>query len=154
MPSDLSILRAGLNDVDRVAALFDDYRRFYEQASDPDGAMSFIRERVEKSESVIFLAMHEREGGPFAAGFVQLYPIFSSVSMVRVWLLNDLFVHPECRRLGVGRALMEHAIAFARETGYARVELATAEDNHEAQALYEDLGFVREQGFLHFSLHL
>lgn len=152
MSSDLTILRAGLDDVDRVAQLFDGYRQFYEQSSDPDGTEAFIRDRITNNESVIFLAMHEKEGDSQGAGFLQLYPIFSSVSMVRVWRLNDLFVHPECRRLGVGRALMKHAIAFAGETGYACVELATAEDNHEAQALYEDLGFVREQGYYHFSL--
>lgn len=154
MSADLTIFRAGLDDLDRVATLFDGYRQFYEQASDPDGAKAFICDRITKNESVIFLALHDQEGGPQSAGFVQLYPIFSSVSMVRVWLLNDLFVHPKCRRLGVGRALMERAIAYGRETGSARVELATAADNHEAQALYEDLGFERQQGFYHYSLRI
>jgi ribosomal protein S18 acetylase RimI-like enzyme len=150
----ITIVQAGRDEIEEVVVLFDRYRQFYEQVTDPSRALSFIRERIERSESVIFLARHDTTEGQQAAGFVQLYPIFSSVSMIRVWLLNDLYVHPECRRLGVGRALMLRAIEHARETGYGRVELATAEDNRSAQMLYEDLGFTRATGFHHYSLSI
>ena len=150
MPPSLSIRRAAPDDVVRIAPLFDGYRRFYEQASDPAGAEAFIRARLASDESVIFLALCDET----SAGFTQLYPIFSSVRMIRVWLLNDLYVEAEFRRAGVGRALMGRAIEHARETGYGGVELATAANNHRAKALYEDLGFFREDGFDHYALTL
>lgn len=148
----INIIQAEGIDTGRVAPLFDLYRQFYEQAGDPDAARVFIGERLGNDESVIFLALNCEGGAEEPAGFVQLYPIFSSVSMIRVWLLNDLFVHPDHRRHGVGRQLMDRAIAHARETGYERLELATAMDNHEARQLYESIGFVREAGFEHYSL--
>lgn len=155
MKSDsISIIRAGGSDKGHVASLFDLYRQFYEQAGDPDGAQAFIGERFDNDESVIFLALNCDGGADEPAGFVQLYPIFSSVSMIRVWLLNDLFVHPDHRRHGVGRQLMDRAIAHARDTGYGRLELATATDNHKARQLYESLGFVREEGYEHYSLSI
>ena len=148
----ITIIRVGLDDVEHVAPLFDMYRQFYEQTSDPDGALAFIRERMDENGSVIFLALNCDGGGDDPAGFVQLYPIFSSVRMIRVWLLNDLFVHPDHRRQGIGRLLMDRSIAHTRDTGYGRLELATSSDNREARKLYESLGFVREEGFEHYSL--
>ena len=52
-----------------------------------------------------------------ALGFMQLYPSFSSVSLKRLWVLNDLFVRPSVRRGGVARRLLERARAWAVETG-------------------------------------
>jgi len=63
--------------VDIIAPLFDKYRQFYKQPANKDPAAFFIKERLEKNESVIFLATWNSE----PAGFTQLYPIFSSVRM-------------------------------------------------------------------------
>src|SRR5690242_1831242 len=109
----VQVTRATVDDIETVAPLFDAYRQFYQQPSDLDGARAFLAERVGRDESAIFLALLD-DGTP--AGFTQLYPIFSSTSMQRAWLLNDLFVAPAARRAGVGRALLERAYAFARET--------------------------------------
>jgi len=152
LPPSLAITRATLADVPHIAPLFDLYRQFYGQPLDAARAERFIRERVELGESVIFLARRDGGRGPAPAGFTQLYPIFSSVRAVRIWLLNDLFVHHDHRRAGVGRALMLRAIDHCRATGYAGLELATADDNVQAQALYEALGFIRERGYRHYAL--
>lgn len=142
--------RATLDDLDALAALFDAYRVFYRQVSDPATARSFLDERLRRNESVIFIA---RDGGNREAlGFTQLYPSFSSVSAGRIWVLNDLFVTPAARNCGVARALMNRARDFAMETGALRLVLETAEDNHAAQALYESLGYARESGERHYSL--
>jgi ribosomal protein S18 acetylase RimI-like enzyme len=144
--------RATLDDLDALTALFDGYRIFYKQASDPALARAFIEERLQRDESVIFIA---RDGGKREAlGFTQLYPLFSSVSARRIWVLNDLFVAPAARNRGVARALMDCARDFAMEAGALRLILETAEDNHAAQALYESLGYVRESGERHYSLEL
>jgi ribosomal protein S18 acetylase RimI-like enzyme len=60
----------------------------------------------------------------------------------RVAGLEDCIVHPEHRRKGIGKALLEHVIAQARAEGALRVMLLTDGDNTRAQALYRELGFA------------
>ncbi|WAT87527.1 GNAT family N-acetyltransferase [Delftia acidovorans] len=134
-----------------IAPLFDAYRQFYEQPADADGALAFITARLERGESVILLA---RRPDGSALGFCQLYPSFCSVLAAPIYVLYDLFVVPDARRLGVGRALLLAAEAHARATGHARMDLTTARNNLRAQALYESLGWVRDEVFLTYARHL
>ncbi|MFT3805936.1 GNAT family N-acetyltransferase [Arenimonas sp.] len=133
----LTVRRMEAGDVDRVAPLFDGYRRFYGQPTDLPRAAAFLRERLDRDESVVLFA--ERAGE--ALGFTQLYPIFSSVGTDRVWLLNDLFVADTARRLGVGEALLFAARDFGQSRGALRLVLETTRDNQIAQALYRKLGW-------------
>jgi GNAT superfamily N-acetyltransferase len=146
--SPASVRKASLSDIDALTRLFDGYRVFYEKPSDPAGARHFLSQRLDREDSVIFLA--EDEAGN-ALGFTQLYPLFSSVRMRPIWLLNDLFVSPEARNRGVARALMQEAQRFAAATGAAGLELATAKDNHAAKSVYEDLGWEMDTAFDHYS---
>src|ERR1044071_5412994 len=146
----MDVRRATLRDLARLVPLFDAYRRFYRQPSDPDRAETFLRERLAGGESVIFLAL-DRDA---AAGFVQLYPSFWSVAACRSWILNDLYVAPAFRGRGVGRELMERARAPAIETGAGGMSLATQRTNAAAQRLYEALGWRRDEEFLHYELGL
>lgn len=141
-----AIRRAELADVDRIAPLFDAYRVFYDQKSDVALAAAFLRERLAREESVVFVA--EDEDGA-AAGFVQLYPSFSSTATPpgRFWVLNDLFVVERLRRHGIGRALLERAERLARETDAVGLTLSTATGNLRAQRLYESMGYRRETIF-------
>jgi ribosomal protein S18 acetylase RimI-like enzyme len=147
-----AVRQAGRSDAERVAPLFDAYRQFYEQPSDLALARAFIAARLEREESVIFLA--ERDGRP--VGFVQLYPLFSSTAARprRLWLLNDLYVAPEARGSGVARALMQRARRLAEETDAVGLELATAHTNVAAQRLYESLGWRRDEKFPRYELAL
>jgi ribosomal protein S18 acetylase RimI-like enzyme len=147
-----TVRQAGPADVDLVAPLFDAYRQFYQQPSDPALARAFIAERLERDESVIFIA--ERDGR--TVGFVQLYPLFSSTARRprRLWLLNDLYVAPEARQGGVGRLLMRRARRLAEETGAVGLELATARSNTIGQALYESEGYRLDDAFLRYELGL
>src|SRR5579859_7808097 len=111
----IAVEQADLDDVDVIAPLFDAYRQFYHQTPDIAGARAFIAERLTSGESVIYLAMDPRQQGRSALGFVQLYPTFTSISMRRAWILYDLFVAPQARRRGVGRALLQ----AARDLGLA-----------------------------------
>ncbi|MCM3443007.1 GNAT family N-acetyltransferase [Metabacillus halosaccharovorans] len=147
----MNILKATMSDLDDVAVLFNNYRIFYGQSSDLEGAKAFLKERMEQNESTIFLAK-SKDGLP--AGFVQLYPIFSSVGMKRKWLLNDLFVAEEYRRHGVGKALMNQAKEFAVETKTAGILLETSKDNINAQALYESEGYEKEDTVYFYNLSL
>lgn len=147
--SSVAITRATLDDATLIAPLFAAYREFYKK---PDGdsvrCEVFLRERIAKQESVIFVA---RQGG-VVAGFTQLYPIFTSVGLARVWHLNDLFVSPDHRRHGIAKALMLHAIAFAKQDGAARLTLETQVDNAFARALYEKLGMTLGTEFVKYAL--
>ena len=146
----MTVFRASLADLDALAPLFDGYRQFYRRPSDPAAARAFVAERLEAGDSAIFAA--EDEGA--LVGFTQLYPLFSSVRMRRVWLLNDLYVAPDARRGGAGRALMEAARAFAAADGAVAVQLATEWDNEAGRALYESLGYQRDTEFAAYELAL
>jgi ribosomal protein S18 acetylase RimI-like enzyme len=152
--NDLRVIRASAHDTEVIAPLFDAYRQFYDQLPDLEGARSFIRQRLERDESVVFLAVREAGSEAATLGFVQLYPAFSSVSICRVWILNDLYVVPDARGCGVGRALMAAAHAHAKQTGARRVLLSTAQRNARARALYDALGYVRDDQFVSYSLDI
>src|SRR5208282_5601308 len=108
----LEIVTATPADVGEVAPLFDGYRQFYGKPPDMEAARRFLFARLSKSESVLFLARLEKK----SVGFVNLYPVFSSVNLTRQWILNDLFVVPQVRKRGVARALMERARQLAEAT--------------------------------------
>jgi GNAT superfamily N-acetyltransferase len=145
------IRRASVEDLHAVATLFDAYRQFYGQRSDVAAARTFLSERLRRGESVIFLAVADEPGGE-AVGFTQLYPSYSSVSMKRLWILNDLFVHPDARRGGVGRRLLERARVWAVETQATGLTLATAVTNSAARSLYESCGWRLDDEFRHYQL--
>jgi GNAT superfamily N-acetyltransferase len=148
--STLRVTRAGVEDADRVATLFDAYRQFYKQPSDIAAAAKFLSERLSRSESVVFLAWL----GDKPVGFTQLYPCFSSTALKRMWILNDLFVAPEARRKAVAAALMERARQWAAETNAGNMWLETAVDNLPAQTLYEKLGWEKDEHYLRYNLWL
>jgi len=145
------IEQASLEELDLLATLFDEYRQFYLQKSDVDGAQHFIKERLTSSESVIFIAK-SREG--LGLGFTQLYPMFSSVRLKRVWVLNDLYVAESARKLGVANGLMLAAEEWGRSQGAVGLELATAKDNAAAKSVYEARGWALDNEFDHYSITL
>jgi len=145
MPEVRSV-RAELDDLDALAPLFDAYRRFYGQPPDLAGARTFLADRFKRGESVIFLAVVDGA----IVGFTQLYPSFSSVSMKRLWVLNDLFVTPDARKSGAGRALLERAERWAAETGAKGLTLSTQLTNLGAQRLYEACGWTKDDEFIHY----
>ena len=142
----MNIHQATINDLDSLVELFDLYRQFYKQASDLKGAREFLEDRFVKNESIIFIAFDD--GNP--VGFTQLFPSFSSVSMQRSWVLNDLYVKETARRKGVAEKLIRKAIAFAEETGSKGILLDTAADNVNAQKLYEKIGFIKESTYFYY----
>ena len=145
----MSIRKATIDELDTLTELFNSYRLFYEQEPDSEGAKSFLKERLLNEDSVVFIAYDEGRG----VGFVQLYPTFSSVSMKKSWVLNDLYVIASARKKGFGEKLLQKAIEFAEETGAKGLSLETGEDNLTAQRLYEKIGFKKESNyFYYFSL--
>jgi GNAT superfamily N-acetyltransferase len=147
-----AIREATLADVNLLAPLFDAYRQFYERPTNLELSRTFLADRLEHGDSVVFIAEENGTG----LGFVQLYPLFSSTARHprRLWLLNDLFVAPGARGRGIGRELMNRARRLAEETGACGLELVTGRTNANAQTLYESLGYHRDDEFLRYELML
>lgn len=146
----MKVFQANFEHLEEVSKLFDQYRVFYKSSSDYEAAREFLKERFEKEDSTMFAA----SVGGRIVGFTQLYPSFSSVSMKRIWILNDLFVDEGYRGKGVAKALMSAAENFARETKCIRIVLATQISNVAAQSLYESRGYAKDQEFYHYALRL
>lgn len=155
MNEEIQVNRMQLDDdINLVVPLFDQYRIFYGQVSDITGAEEFIRGNLDKEESVIFAAFkHGEAGDKVALGFVQLFPSKSSISMKRLWILNDLYVHPSARNQGIGRMLMNAAKEHAIVTKAKGLTLSTAHSNLNAQHLYVLLGYKRDEEFYAYHLY-
>ena len=138
------------SDLPQLAVLFDQYRVFYRQDSDIEASRAFLHQRMSREDSAIIGAIvHD-----VLVGFTQLYPIFTSVRLGRLWILNDLYVSADARRRGVAAALMHAAEEYAEITGARGLVLATKVDNTRAQALYEKQGWKRDEEFYHYELDL
>ena len=140
----ITVRQAVLSDIEALLPLFDGYRQFYGRESDLRGSREFLLARVNHGESTLFIA---HEAG-VAVGFAQLYPSFSSASLARTFILNDLFVSKSCRKKGIGKLLIAAAAEFAKSLGALRLTLATAADNQPAQALYHSTGWKRDEQFI------
>lgn len=148
--SDLTIRFSTKDDLLKTAELFDQYRQFYEQAPDLALAKSFIAQRINGQDSIIFVA---ETSDKKLIGFCQIYPSFCSVAAAKIGVLYDLFVDNNSRKTGAGRALMLAAHEFAANNGMARLDLTTAKNNLKAQALYESLGWVRDEVFYAYQIN-
>jgi GNAT superfamily N-acetyltransferase len=133
----ITVRQATVDDVALIAPLFNEYRVYYKQASDVEAAKIFLQDRLLRNESIVFLALNAGE----AVGFTQLYPIFSSVSLKKAWLLNDLFVHESERGKGAGKELLKAAKELGQETESKFLMLQTQMDNRDAQRLYNNSGW-------------
>jgi ribosomal protein S18 acetylase RimI-like enzyme len=151
--TDIRIEQAAPADLDQAAQLFDAYRQFYKRPPALEAARRFLAARLARRDSVFYLG-YTPASSARASGFVHLYPSFDSLAMKPRWILYDLYVTPEFRRHGLARALMERAAALARESGASHLALETAKDNFPAQALYEQLGYIRDELFYSYALTL
>lgn len=141
----INIRRATLADIEQVVVLFDEYRQFYSQLSDTARARKFLSERIEKNQSFIFVA----EDINRLVGFIQMYPTFSSVSMMPDMIMNDLYVFPAERKKGIGKQLLDTAKKFCTDNGYKGLWIETANDN-PARSLYESQGWEKDVAFVHY----
>lgn len=142
----MNILQLTPKHAEEAATLLDAYRVTFGQKSDIGLARWFIHERLEHDESIVFLAWLDDK----AVGFVQLYPIFSTIGLKRAYILNDLYVTESARKHGAATQLIEACYAYA-EAHHARfIALETGADNVRAQQLYEKMGLAQEQDVQHF----
>ena len=138
-----TIRKAQKEDTPELAALFNRYRVFYSQQEDIPGAINFIRERMSAGDSHILISCSEKG---MLTGFTQLYPLYSSTRMKRLWLLNDLFVLEEHRGKGISKQLIAAATNLAISTNACGLLLETAKTNQIGNQLYPATGFELESG--------
>lgn len=146
----LQVRQGTIDDLDDLVPLFDGYRTFYGQQPDEALARAFLLDRLRHFQSIIFIAFSDGQ----AIGFAQLFPSFSSARAARTFILNDLFVAPEARSKGAGKALLAAAADYGKAAGAVRLTLSTAHDNLAAQSLYEAMGWSREATFVSYNLPL
>ncbi|MDD0973210.1 GNAT family N-acetyltransferase [Pseudomonas fontis] len=147
----MRIIKATLEHLDLLAPLFVKYREYYGQLPYPDSSRSFLHKRLERGESVIYLALPDDDDGKLL-GFCQLYPSFSSLSLKRVWILNDIYVAEDSRRMLVADHLMREAKRMAKETNAVRMRVSTSSDNEVAMKTYESIGFHEDTEFKSYIL--
>jgi ribosomal protein S18 acetylase RimI-like enzyme len=145
----MKIKRISIAELDNLVVLFDQYMVFYKQPSAPQKHRAYLNERLANGEATVFIA-YDTDEKP--VGFVLNYHTFSSVSLGKVIVLNDLFVAPSHRKQGIANSLIDCSIELAKSNGSIRVDLATAHDNLSAQALYEKIGFVKDSEYFSYSL--
>ncbi len=135
------VRKATTEHLDELANLFNEYRVFYKKQSDFGKAKLFLHERLIKNESEIFVSFC----GTTMTGFIQLYPLFSSIRMKNLWVLNDLFVHEKFRGQGFSIALIARAKALCRESGACGFMLETAKANVIGNRLYQRVGLTLDK---------
>ena len=142
----MKILKAIKEHIAEISILFDLYRQFYEFESDIKLATQFISERIEKSDSALFIAVDDNE---VIIGFVQMYPSLCSVHAIKIYILYDLYVNANIRNSGMGALLMNKASEYAKSQGASRLDLMTGFSNKIGQHLYEKLGYQKVLEDLH-----
>jgi len=140
----MRIIKATIEHLEDLAPLFNGYRMFYRQTSNIEDAKTFLKERLTKQDTIIYIAYAEDK----AVGFTHLFHSFSSVSMAKAYILNDLFVDSHYRKKGIGVALLNTVKELAKQNNYKFVFLQTETDN-PAQYLYESLGWKKDKD-LHY----
>jgi ribosomal protein S18 acetylase RimI-like enzyme len=135
-----SVRQAGPDDADAIGELLDAFNREYD---DPTPGAAWLAGRLAEllgQDTVVLLA----GSGPDGLAVMRFRPGLWSAGLE--CYLAELYVKPERRGHGMGRALMEAALAAARERGADRIELGTSETDTAARSLYESLGFINREG--------
>jgi GNAT superfamily N-acetyltransferase len=143
VPSTLRIEPIASGQIDELLPLIAAYQRFYEvEQVDEERNRAFFARFIAPSDDGMLLGAW-REGK--LIGYACLYWHFTSLVPAETVLMNDLYVNPDTRGEGVGRALIEASANVARERGAHHLEWATAPDNKTAQRLYDPTGAERSE---------
>ena len=155
--SAFSIRRATLDDYDALCEVFDEGDVFHRQAlpgffrktEGPARAVEFIANMLSDPNAAIFVAETEEEiVGVVNAAIRETPDVPILVPRRYVWV-DSLMVKGSCRRMGVGRALMDRVHQWAVEQGATEVELHVWDFNRGAIAFYEDLGYATASRRMH-----
>jgi GNAT superfamily N-acetyltransferase len=117
--------------------LFDAYRQHYGANPAPAAVEEWIRDQMVTDRLRVYAAgRHDLVRGVCTVSVVP-----ASLTLRTVWLIRDLYVDPDARRAGLGRALLAHVAEAAHDEGAHRLSLQTETDNVRALELYARSGF-------------
>jgi GNAT superfamily N-acetyltransferase len=125
-----------------AAGLLGEFRDHFGKAEPSNEAFEASVRRIHEAGDGEYLIAEDGDGQP--VGVAQLRFRWSIWTSAHDCWLEDLFVRESARGAGLGRQLVEAAIALARERGCKRIELDTNDNNTAALALYESCGFLLE----------
>ncbi|MFT2112729.1 GNAT family N-acetyltransferase [Marinomonas sp. 2405UD68-3] len=145
MPDEI-IIKEIIEDTKKIGNFLDMYRQFYGEISDIKSSISFIGNRIISNESVIFVAQKKEK----IIGFIQLFPSFSSVTLQKMFIVNDLYVSDKCRGQGVGRALLKESAHYGISKNIKQLFIEGAVSNVKARGLYEDFGFILNSDYMYY----
>jgi ribosomal protein S18 acetylase RimI-like enzyme len=135
---------AAPDDADAIGRLLHDFNtEFDEPAPDPPAIADRMRELMVSDDFAVLL-VGDGPDGPDGLAVLRFRPSIWRTALE--CYLAELYVVPTLRGQGLGRALMERAIAFARDHGADYMDLGTGETDTAARALYESLGFSNREG--------
>jgi ribosomal protein S18 acetylase RimI-like enzyme len=135
------VRRAVAADAGAVARLLHDFNTEYDDFTPgPDALARRMRELIASRDVTVLLA----GPGPDGIALMRFRPALWTETLD--CYLEELYVVPDRRGHGRGRALMETAMEVARREGAAHMDLGTSEDDAAARALYESLGFSNREG--------
>ncbi|NUP68649.1 MAG: GNAT family N-acetyltransferase [Nonomuraea sp.] len=109
-----------------------------------------LRDSLFGERPAAFVHMAEQDGE--AVGFTLWFLTYSTWRGVHGIYMEDLYVRPERRGGGHGRALMAELARICAERGYQRLEWAVLDWNEPSIAFYDKLGAVRQDEWLKYRL--
>lgn len=140
-PRDHAVRRAELADAETIGQLLHDFNSEFDEPTPGRRALSErVRRLLAEGEITVLLA----GAGPDGLAVLRFRPAIWTEALE--CYLAELYVVPDRRGQGLGRALMEAAIELARSEGATYMDLGTSEDDVAARALYESLGFSNREG--------
>ena len=133
--------RAGIADAEAIGRLLHDFNsEFDEPTPGPRALAERVAELLAGGETAVLLG----GAGPHGLAVLRFRPAIWTNALE--CYLAELYVVPERRGEGLGRALMEAAMELARREGASHMDLGTGHDDVAARALYESLGFSNREG--------
>jgi len=136
-----AIRLANAVDAPEVARLLHDFNTEFGDFTPGVAALTeTVRRLIAEDEITVLLAGE----GPDGLAELRFRPsVFAGSTEA---YLEELYVVPDLRGRGIGRALLEAAIAAARERGATHIDLTTSDDDTAARGLYESAGFTNREG--------
>jgi len=139
--ADLDIRRAGIADARAIGQLLHDFNSEFDE---PRPAPGVLAERVRQLIAADHTAVLLAGAGPHGLAVLRFRPAIWTQALE--CYLAELYVIPDQRGHGIGRALMQAAMDLARSEGADHMDLATSQADTAARGLYESLGFTNHEG--------
>jgi GNAT superfamily N-acetyltransferase len=140
LPEDTRIRAATEADVDLLFGLILELAEYEKLRDEVAGDAGTLRRSLFEQRAAEALIVEAGEG---AIGYAIFFTTFSSFECRSGIWLEDVYVRPDRRRGGVGRAVMEHLAALALERGHIRLDWCALEWNEPALSFYDGLGAIR-----------